>query len=144
MRMRILAQRVFGAWPVASVSANRKRVALEGPICSSSRLLGWHVPKDDAAGVNPRIDVSGFAFNSSILWDPERWGRPTSLPDISQDSFKFVQEVVLEDESKLKGMPTPDCSRVLMWRLHMPRRSCFFDFSASSPSSSDQNNTGKR
>jgi hypothetical protein len=40
-----------------------------------------------AAGTRAHtIDVSGFAFNSSILWDPERWGRPTSLPDTSQVS----------------------------------------------------------
>jgi hypothetical protein len=31
--------------------------------------------------------VHGFAFNSSVLWDPERWGRyPTSEPDKSQVS----------------------------------------------------------
>jgi hypothetical protein len=44
-----------------------------------------------AAGTRAHtIDVSGFAFNSSILWDPERWGRPTSLPDTSQVSSLSV------------------------------------------------------
>jgi hypothetical protein len=34
--------------------------------------------------------VHGFAFNSSVLWDPERWGRyPTSEPDKSQVSQPY-------------------------------------------------------
>uniref|UniRef100_A0A1D1XI93 Glycosyltransferases n=1 Tax=Anthurium amnicola TaxID=1678845 RepID=A0A1D1XI93_9ARAE len=142
---------VFGAWPTASVSANRKRVVLQGPVCSSSRIVGWHLQGEagnDSAtagsgiprSTTPKIDSSSFAFNSSILWDPERWGRPTSLPDISQDSIKFVEEVVLEDESKLKAIPPPDCSQIMMWHLHVPRRSLFFDRSIPSPSF-DQNNT---
>ncbi|XP_072960321.1 probable beta-1,4-xylosyltransferase GT43A [Typha angustifolia] len=130
---------VFGTWPVAMVSANRKRVVVEGPICRSSKVLGWFtkditdgtpraltsVTETDVSsgviGSKPqKINISGFAFNSSVLWDPERWGRPTSLPDTSQDSIKFVQEVVLEDEAKLKGIPS-DCSQIMLWHLHIPR-----------------------
>uniref|UniRef100_A0A804PR71 Glycosyltransferases n=1 Tax=Zea mays TaxID=4577 RepID=A0A804PR71_MAIZE len=114
----------FGAWPVATVSAGEKKVTVEGPLCSASEVVGWFSRDLDddgttrsvaydrreadldpaAAGTRARtttIGVSGFAFNSSILWDPERWGRPASLPDTSQDSIKFVQEVVLEDRAKL-------------------------------------------
>ncbi|WOL16271.1 putative beta-1,4-xylosyltransferase IRX9 [Canna indica] len=121
----------FGTWPVAMVSTNRKRVMVDGPICHSSKIKGW-ILKDVGDGksslltgtdMNPKpskINISGFAFNSSILWDPERWGRPTSLPDTSQDSIKFVHEIILEDKTKLKGIPA-DCSRIMVWHLYIPR-----------------------
>ncbi|XP_010920919.1 beta-1,4-xylosyltransferase IRX9 isoform X2 [Elaeis guineensis] len=127
---------VFGTWPVAMVSANRKRVVVEGPSCNSSKVVGWPVgnlscgtanegSSSDPAGLGmaskpARINVSGFAFNSSVLWDPDRWGRPTTMPDTSQDSFKFVQEVIVEDENKLKCIP-PDNSKIMLWHLHIPR-----------------------
>ncbi|CAL9165752.1 unnamed protein product [Musa hybrid cultivar] len=121
----------FGTWPVAMVSTNRKRVVVDGPVCRASRVEGW-ILKDSSndkrllpTGTDmnpkpPKINISGFAFNSSILWDPERWGRPTSLPDTSQDSIKFVHEVILEDETKLKCLPA-DCSRIMVWHLYTPR-----------------------
>ncbi|CAL9069909.1 unnamed protein product [Musa banksii] len=119
----------FGTWPVAVVSTNKKRVVVDGPICHSSKVKGW-ISKDlsndkrllvtstDMNPKPPKINISGFAFNSSMLWDPERWGRPTSLPDTSQDSIMFVHEVILEDETKLKGIPA-DCSKIMVW--HMTR-----------------------
>ncbi|KAF0924002.1 hypothetical protein E2562_008351 [Oryza meyeriana var. granulata] len=129
----------FGTWPVATMSAGEKKVVVKGPLCSESKVVGWFsrdfndgttraVTYNTEADLNPAgaagtrahtIDVSGFAFNSSILWDPERWGRPTSLPDTSQDSIKFVQEVVLEDRTKLKGIPS-DCSQIMVWQYTMP------------------------
>jgi putative beta-1,4-xylosyltransferase IRX9 len=36
-----------------------------------------------------------------------------------QDSIKFVQEVVLEDRTKLKGIPS-DCSQIMVWQYSMP------------------------
>lgn len=131
--------RAFGTWPVATMSAGEKKVVVEGPLCSASMVVGWFsrdfndgttraVTYNTEADSNPAgaagtrahtIDVSGFAFNSSILWDPERWGRPTSLPDTSQDSIKFVQEVVLEDRAKLKGIPS-DCSQIMVWQYSVP------------------------
>ncbi|KAG6518142.1 beta-1,4-xylosyltransferase IRX9-like [Zingiber officinale] len=131
---------VFGAWPMAMVSANRKRVVVDGPICNSSNvILGW-ISEDlsnakfslsndlimksteETIKAKPsKINISGFAFNSSILWDPERWGRSISVPDTSQDSIRFVQEVMLEDETKMKGIPA-DCSKIMLWRLHVHER----------------------
>ncbi|ONK62439.1 uncharacterized protein A4U43_C07F3870 [Asparagus officinalis] len=143
----------FGTWPMAMMSANRRRVVVEGPMCRSSKVVGWQlkdlsnhtsdtsnpIPSPDAnnGGIaerkHARINISGFAFNSSILWDPERWGRPSSVLDTSQDSIKFVQEVVLEDESKLKAIPS-DCSKIMLWHLHIPRTL------TTSPSSSQSKN----
>ncbi|BAS83642.1 Os03g0287800 [Oryza sativa Japonica Group] len=94
--------RTFGAWPVATMSQNERKVVVQGPACSSSSVAGWFSMDLSnatspvavggagygAAAARPReLDVHGFAFNSSVLWDPERWGRyPTSEPDKSQVS----------------------------------------------------------
>jgi hypothetical protein len=72
--------------------------------------------------------VHGFAFNSSVLWDPERWGRyPTSEPDKSQVSqpyhittpffiahqllllyaYRRVAEYVMAHTSVLAASPLP-------------------------------------
>lgn len=104
---------MFGTWPVAMLGANRKRVLVEGPICNSLQVVGWR-KKDYSKGSSAtsyyysriqelinnnnnnniiinkelqEINISGFAFNSSILWDPERWGRSSSVPRNSQVSF---------------------------------------------------------
>lgn len=99
---------------MALVSANRKRVVVEGPICNSSKVVGWlfrDLASDkiglgslltdaDMKAKPPRINISGFAFNSSILWDPERWGRATSVPDTSQ----VCQSVQRLSNLDLKGL----------------------------------------
>ncbi|KAK4342987.1 hypothetical protein RND71_038803 [Anisodus tanguticus] len=108
----------FGTWPMALLSANKKQVTIEGPICDSSEVMGWHLKKaNNSTDERPPIRVSNFAFNSSILWDPERWGRTSSIQDTSQDSLKFVRKEVLEDETKLMGIPPDDCSKILLWNL---------------------------
>ncbi|KAI3869866.1 hypothetical protein MKX03_010611 [Papaver bracteatum] len=108
----------FGTWPSAILSANRKRVVIEGPVCDNEQVVGWHLRNtstDDSS-----IRLSNIGFNSSILWDPERWGRLSSIQDTSQNSIKFVQEMVLEDETKLKGLPEEGCSKIISWHLHLP------------------------
>ncbi|KAJ8754073.1 hypothetical protein K2173_001971 [Erythroxylum novogranatense] len=113
---------VFGTWPMAILSANKNRVKIEGPVCDSSQVLGWHLMKmnNETDTSPPPIHVSSFGFNSSILWDPERWGRPSSIQQTPQNSIKFVKEVALEDETKLKGIPPEDCSKIMLWRLEFP------------------------
>uniref|UniRef100_A0A804LIE8 Glycosyltransferases n=1 Tax=Zea mays TaxID=4577 RepID=A0A804LIE8_MAIZE len=116
----------FGAWPVATMRRGERKVVVRGPACSSAAVTGWFsqdlggsgTAAASASTARPgELDVHGFAFNSSVLWDPERWGRyPTSEPDKSQDSMKFVQQVVLEDFSKVKGIPS-DCSEVMVWHV---------------------------
>ncbi|XP_059428004.1 beta-1,4-xylosyltransferase IRX9 [Corylus avellana] len=113
---------VFGAWPMALLSANQKRVKIEGPVCDSSQVIGWHLRKmNNESDTRPPIHISSFGFNSSILWDPERWGRPSAVQKYSQNSMRFVKQVVLEDETKLKGIPPEDCSKIILWRLQLPR-----------------------
>ncbi|CAM8973898.1 hypothetical protein QQ045_028897 [Rhodiola kirilowii] len=111
----------FGAWPVASISGNMKSVMIEGPVCDDfSQVIGWHQRSrtnqtDQIASLD--ISISNFAFNSSVLWDPERWGRSSLIQEDSQNSINFVKQAVYEDEMKLKGLPSRDCSRIMLWRL---------------------------
>ncbi|KAJ8620957.1 hypothetical protein MRB53_029486 [Persea americana] len=110
---------VFGTWPIALMSPNRKNVVVEGPVCTSSQVVGWHLKNsNDEWRSRPYIPVSSFAFNSSVLWDPERWGRASSTQDSSQESLEFVKQVVLEDETKLMGIPE-GCSKVMLWHLRV-------------------------
>ncbi|CAA0830473.1 Probable beta-1-4-xylosyltransferase IRX9 [Striga hermonthica] len=123
----IRAIEAFGAWPIARLSANRKRVIIEGPVCDSSEVMGWHLRKmnnstdGSSTTTTMPLHISSFAFNSSILWDPERWGRTSSVQDTSQDSLRFVRKEVLEEEANLKGVPAMDCSKILMWDLRIPK-----------------------
>ena len=32
--------------------------------------------------------------------------------------MRFVKQVVFEDETKLKGIPPDDCSKIMIWRLY--------------------------
>lgn len=87
--------RVFGTWPMAVVTANKKKVVIEGPVCDSSQVIGWHLKKmgNQIQNPKPQIHISSFAFNSSILWDPERWGRTSSVQDTSQVCLNFYDFV---------------------------------------------------
>ncbi|KAK6942845.1 Glycosyl transferase, family 43 [Dillenia turbinata] len=114
---------VFGTWPMALLSANKRRVVIEGPVCDSSEVIGWHLRRKNNqtdSDSRPQIHISTFAFNSSILWDPERWGRLSSVQLNSQNSLRFVKQVVHEDEAQLKGLPREDCSKIMLWHLNIP------------------------
>ncbi|KAI3474676.1 hypothetical protein Pfo_029861 [Paulownia fortunei] len=115
----IRAVEAFGTWPIAKLSANKKKLTIEGPVCDSSEVVGWHLKKMNNLTDTrpPPLHISSFAFNSSILWDPERWGRTPSVQDTSQNSLRFVRKEVLEEETKLKGIPAQGCSKVLLWDL---------------------------
>lgn len=84
--------RVFGTWPMAFLSVNRQRVRIEGPVCDSSEVIGWHLKSlnnsaDDAT--RSPVHISTVGFNSSILWDPERWGRLSSEQHTSQVNYQI-------------------------------------------------------
>lgn len=112
---------VFGTWAMALVSAKKQKVKIEGPVCESSQVIGWHL-NNKTGPDNYNIHISTFAFNSSILWDPERWGRPSSAQRTNQNSIKYVKEIIVEDEGKLKGIPPSDCSKIMLW--HFPFSWC--------------------
>ncbi|KAK8591148.1 hypothetical protein V6N13_031213 [Hibiscus sabdariffa] len=76
-------------------------------------------------------EMSGFAFNSTILWDPKRWNRPTLEPirqlDTVKDGFQassFIEQLV-DDESQMEGLP-PDCSRIMVWMLNVESSNSFY------------------
>ncbi|KAG2647822.1 hypothetical protein PVAP13_2KG058201 [Panicum virgatum] len=138
--LRLLEQlrriRTLGAWPVATVWEQERRVAIQGPLCSSggAAASGWFsaptTTSSDAGGGSrfttrptPSLtsddSVHSFAFASNLLWDPARWDRfPTTEPDQSQDSIKFVQRLMMEDYSKTKPIPDySNCSQVMVWRV---------------------------
>ncbi|CAI0471518.1 unnamed protein product [Linum tenue] len=132
---------MFGTWPMALLTPHKSEVVIQGPVCDSSQVIGWHLNKmKDTTTKREKIHVSGFAFNSSILWDPERWGRPSSSQRTSQNSIKFVKEAALdvEGETKLKGIPAQECSKIMVWRLRLPATATTKNVVPSS-SSSDSN-----
>ncbi|KAH0715636.1 hypothetical protein KY284_008541 [Solanum tuberosum] len=113
----------FGTWVVARLAENNRKVILQGPICNGSQVIGWHT--NGMAKRFQRFDaeISGFAFISTILWDPKRWNRPTLEPirqlDIVEAGIQvstFIEQVV-EDESQMEVFPM-HCSRIMVWQFN--------------------------
>ncbi|KAL4310444.1 hypothetical protein GQ457_01G011040 [Hibiscus cannabinus] len=114
----------FGTWPVAMLERSKNKAILEGAVCNASQVIGWHTNEKSKRLRRFHVDMSGFAFNSTILWDPKRWGRPFSNPIRQLDTVKegfqetsFIEQIV-EDESQMEGIP-PGCSRIMNWHLHL-------------------------
>lgn len=114
----------FGTWPVAMLAQSKSKAILEGPVCNGSQVIGWNTNEKSKRLRRFHVDMSGFAFNSTILWDPKKWKRPTSAPIRQLDTVKegfqettFIEQVV-EDESQMEGTP-PGCSRIMNWHLHL-------------------------
>lgn len=114
----------FGTWPVAMLAPSKNKAILEGPVCNASQVIGWHTNEKSKRLRRFHVDMSGFAFNSTILWDPKRWRRPSSIPIRQLDTVKegfqettFIEQLV-EDESQMEGSP-PGCSKILNWHLHL-------------------------
>ncbi|KAJ0025627.1 hypothetical protein Pint_08560 [Pistacia integerrima] len=114
----------FGTWPVAMLAQSKNKAILEGPVCNGSQIIGWHTNEKSKRLRRFHVDMSGFAFNSTILWDPKRWKRPFRNPIRQLDTVKegfqettFIEQVV-EDERQMEGTP-PGCSKILNWHLHL-------------------------
>ncbi|KAJ6830900.1 putative beta-1,4-xylosyltransferase IRX9H [Iris pallida] len=119
--------RRFGTWPVAMLSQSKNKATLEGPVCNGSQVIGWHTNEKSKRLRRFHVDMSGFAFNSTILWDPKRWKRPTSKAIRQLDTVKegfqettFIEQLVA-DETQMEGLPH-DCSRIMNWHLHLEAR----------------------
>jgi hypothetical protein len=84
--------RRFGTWTVAKLTGNKNKDFVEGPICNGTQVIGWHVNDSRRRFRRFHADMSGFAFNSTIIWDPKRWHRPTPEPirqlDTVRDGFQ--------------------------------------------------------
>ncbi|XP_042507983.1 probable beta-1,4-xylosyltransferase IRX9H [Macadamia integrifolia] len=120
--------RRFGTWPVAMLAQSKNKAILEGPVCNGSQIIGWHTNEKSKRLRRFHVDMSGFAFNSTILWDPKRWQRPISEPIRQSDTVKegfqetvFIEQVV-EDESQMEAISL-GCSRVMNWHLHLESHS---------------------
>lgn len=72
-----LCYRQFGTWTVAKQTQDNNRVTLEGPVCNGTKVIGWHLNELSKRYRRFHAETPGFAFNSTILWDPRRWHRPT-------------------------------------------------------------------
>ncbi|XAR62040.1 1,4-beta-D-xylan synthase [Bertholletia excelsa] len=98
----------FGTWPVGMLAQSKNKAILEGPVCNGSKVIGWHTNEKSKRLRRFHVDMSGFAFNSTILWDPKRWHRPTSKPIRQLDTVKegfqettFIEQVVEDETGKL-------------------------------------------
>ncbi|XP_047955336.1 probable beta-1,4-xylosyltransferase IRX9H [Salvia hispanica] len=117
----------FGTWPVGMLAQSKNKAILEGPVCNGSQVIGWHTNEKSKRLRRFHVDMSGFAFNSSILWDPKRWHRPNSHPIRQLDTVKegfqettFIEQIV-EDESQMEGIPL-GCNKIMNWHLHLEAR----------------------
>ncbi|XWS25435.1 hypothetical protein CRYUN_Cryun27aG0068000 [Craigia yunnanensis] len=113
----------FGTWPVAMLAQSKNKAILEGPVCNASQVIGWNTNEKSKRLRMFHVDMSGFAFNSTLLWDPKRWGRPFSNLIRQLDTVEGFQETtfieqVVGDESQMEGIP-PGCSRIMNWHLHL-------------------------
>ncbi|KAL2346919.1 hypothetical protein Fmac_000919 [Flemingia macrophylla] len=123
--------RRFGTWTVAKLSGDKSSIVLQGPICNGSRVIGWHT--EDSNGKSKRFhsEMPGFAFNSTILWDPKKWHRPTLEPIRQLDSVKeslrvsTLIEQVVEDESQMQGL-MDNCLRVMVWHVDLESSYLFY------------------
>ncbi|KAG0578379.1 hypothetical protein KC19_4G018600 [Ceratodon purpureus] len=114
----------FGTWLVGMLAPGKSRPILEGPVCKDEKVVGWHTNEKSKRLRRFHVDMSGFAFNSTILWDPRRWKRPTLEPIRQLDTIKegfqettFIEQLV-PDESVMEGRP-PGCLKVMVWHLHL-------------------------
>nr|ANC33504.1 glycosyltransferase 43E [Miscanthus lutarioriparius] len=121
---RLRQVRRFGTWPVPVISENRKDgVVLEGPVCKQNQVVGWHTSEHVSKLRRFHVAMSGFAFNSTMLWDPKlrshlAWNS-IRHPDTVKEGFQvttFIEQLV-EDESQMEGIPA-DCSQIMNW--HVP------------------------
>ncbi|XP_076942349.1 putative beta-1,4-xylosyltransferase IRX9H [Bidens hawaiensis] len=117
----------FGTWPVAMLAQSKNKATLEGPVCNGSQVIGWHTNEKSKRLRRFHVDMSGFAFNSTILWDPKRWNKRSSALIRQLDTIKegfqettFIEQVV-EDESQMEATPF-GCSKIMNWHLHLEAR----------------------
>ncbi|WOL08079.1 putative beta-1,4-xylosyltransferase IRX9H [Canna indica] len=126
---RLREIRRFGVWPVAMHTQGKS--ILEGPVCNGSQVIGWHTNQKRKRLRRFHVDMSGFAFNSTVIWDPRRWHRPNldaiRQLDTVEEGFQettFIEQIV-EGESQMEGLPN-GCSRIMNWHLHLEAKDLIY------------------
>uniref|UniRef100_A0A0D9XIH6 Glycosyltransferases n=1 Tax=Leersia perrieri TaxID=77586 RepID=A0A0D9XIH6_9ORYZ len=116
--------RNFGTWPVATLSPGKSKTILEGPVCNGSRVVGWHTRDRSKIRRRFHVHMSGFAFNSTMLWDAKNRGHQSwnyiRQLDTAKEGFQettFIEQLV-EDETHMEGVP-PGCSKIMNFHLHL-------------------------
>ncbi|CAA2994285.1 probable beta-1,4-xylosyltransferase IRX9H [Olea europaea subsp. europaea] len=116
--------RQFGTWVVAKLVETGRHTEFEGPICNGSEVRGWHTNDMTKRFRRFHAEMSGFAFNSTIIWDPKRWHRPTLEPirqlDTVEEGFQastFIEQIV-EDESQMECFPS-DTNKIMVWQRNV-------------------------
>ncbi|CAJ1973878.1 unnamed protein product [Sphenostylis stenocarpa] len=116
--------RRFGTWTVARLTGDKSSIVLQGPICNGSQVIGWHTYESNGKSKRFHAEMPGFAFNSTILWDPKKWHRPTLEPIRQLDTVKeslwvsTLIEQLIEDESQMEGL-MDNCSSVMVWHIDL-------------------------
>lgn len=116
--------RSFGTWPVAMLGVGKSKTLVEGPVCDNSQVVGWHTNERTKGQRRFHVNTSGFAFNSSMLWDADKRARQAwnyiRLLDTVRDGFQattFIEQLV-EDETHMEGIPT-GCSKIMNVNLRL-------------------------
>ncbi|XP_028781234.1 probable beta-1,4-xylosyltransferase IRX9H [Neltuma alba] len=123
--------RRFGTWAVAKLSGDKHNMVLQGPVCNGNQVIGWHTSESEGMPRRFQAEMSGFAFNSTILWDPKKWHRPTLEPIRQLETVKDVYRVstfieqVVEDESQMEGLMN-NCSRIMVWHIDLESAISFY------------------
>lgn len=117
-QMRYISR--IGTWTVAKLVQSKGEILLEGPICNSLQVVGWHIVDMEKRFRRFHAEMSGFAFNSTIIWDTKRWHRPTlepirQLETVKQDmqASTFMEQLV-EDESQMECF-SMNSSGIMVW-----------------------------
>ncbi|KAI4316126.1 hypothetical protein L6164_024135 [Bauhinia variegata] len=121
----------FGTWIVGKLSVDKSSIVLQGPICNGNRVIGWHINESNSRSQRFHAEMPGFAFNSTILWDPKKWHRPTLEPirqlDTVKEEFRVstLIEQLVEDENQMEGLMN-NCSTVMVWHIDLGSSVSFY------------------
>lgn len=112
--------RRFGTWVVAKLENSDTRAIVEGPVCNGTQVIGWHTYRKSRRFY---AELSGFAFNSTMLWDQNIYHRLSLEPIRQLDTVGEAQvstfiEKLVEDESQMECLPF-DLSKIMVWNLHV-------------------------
>lgn len=122
--------RRFGTWPVPVISDNRKDgVMLEGPVCKQNQVVGWHTSEHVSKLRRFHVAMSGFAFNSTMLWDPKlrshlAWNsirHPDTVNEGFQVSLLFLFSDILTAELVYSYSVCAYCSWILRTLIHFAK-----------------------